>query len=428
MSPAGTLADDGTERGTAAGTRAASRGSTPSAQAHRGTLDGLFSVMARHRGTAVAVQDEGRGITYGAAERYAAQLATALLRAEVQLGDPVLLHCTDHVQFLVAQLAVLKLGAVCVPVPRDADRAALQRCAEVSGASLVLCGSALRARWELPALVLDDPAVWSRISRRRPEASLPHSGRTDAAHLLVEHADGTGHLVDHRAWMFSLADRTRRVGPPDRAVAVCGRPGAPEALSAAWWAFSAGVTLSSRPGGVPVAPRTTDHATTAVLRPADYATALDAAVPGAPTRLRTVLLVGEPCPGELVRRHLRMLPRTRLLAEFAPLDGAMPWAAVDHSADGVTTSSLAVVGREVSRVRITIRDAEGHPLEDGRTGAVWASGTALPFDRLRTRGRPEGDLPAPASLTKSPYLGRRNECGALEITGIDPACPGDPPH
>ncbi|MFI2437514.1 AMP-binding protein [Streptomyces sp. NPDC018693] len=417
MRAAATLAKDGTEGITAAGAPAARRGALPAAQGHGGTLDGLFSLMARHRDTGVAVQDEGRSITYGAAERRAAQLATALLRTDVQLGDPVLLHCTDQVQFLVAQLAVLKLGAVCVPVPRDADRATLERCADVSGASLVLCGTALRARWDLPALVLDDPRMWSRISPRRPEASLPHSSRTDAAHLLVEHTDGTGHLVDHRAWLFSLADRTRRIGPPDRAVAVGQQPGAPEALTGAWWAFGAGVTLTSRRGATPVAPRPTDQETTAVLRPADYATALDGAVRGAPTRLRTVLLVGEPCPAELVQRHFEMLPRTRLLAEFAPLDGAMPWAAVDHSADGVTSHAPSVVGGAVSRVRITIRDAEGRTLKDGRTGAIWASGTALPFDRLGTRGLPTGDLPATGSLAESNYLGRWTEGGALEITG-----------
>ncbi|MFE0455559.1 AMP-binding protein [Streptomyces sp. NPDC058914] len=451
MRAAGTLAKDGTEGVTGAGTPTAHRGSSPAAQALAGTLDGLFTMMARHRDTTVAVQEEGRSITYGAAEKRATQLATALLRADVQLGDPVLVHCTDHVQFLVAQLAVLKLGAVCVPVPRDARRATLERCAEVSGASLVLCSTALRARWDLPALVLDDPQVWSRISPWRPEASLPHSGRTDAAHLLVEDAGGTGHLVDHRAWMFSLADRNRRAGRPDRGVVVCQEPGAAQALSGAWWAFSAGATLCSRrfgsgavptpaaAGATPAAFRPMDHATTAVLRPADYATtavlrpadyattavlrpadyasALDGAVPGAPTRLRTVLLVGEPCPNDLVLRHFEVMPRTRLLAEWAPLDGAMPWAAVDCSAHGVTSPSSFVVGDAVSRVRITIRDAKGRTLEDGRTGAIWASGTALPFDRLHTRSRPGGDVPATGSLAESNYLGRWNKAGALEITG-----------
>ncbi|MFI9547452.1 AMP-binding protein [Streptomyces sp. NPDC052016] len=436
MRAAGTLATDGTEGVTGAGTPTARRGSSPAAQAHAGTLDGLFTMMARHRENTVAVQEEGRSVTYGAAEKRAAQLATALLRADVQLGDPVLVHCTDHVQFLVAQLAVLKLGAVCVPVPRDARRAALERCAEVSGASLVLCSTALRARWDLPALVLDDPQVWSRISPRRPEASLPHSSRTDAAHLLVEDAGGTGHLVDHRAWTFSLADRNRRAGRPNRGVVVCQEPGAAQALSGAWWAFSAGATLCSRrlgpgaaatpaaAGATPAAFRPMDHATTAVLRPADYASALGGAVPGAPTRLRTVLLVGEPCPNDLVRRHFEVMPRTRLLAEFAPLDGAMPWAAVDCSAHGVTSPSPCVVGDAVPRVRITIRDAKGRTLEDGRIGAIWASGTALPFDRLHTRGRPGGDVPATGSLAESNYLGRWNKAGALEITGrVTHPCP-----
>ncbi|MGX1882859.1 AMP-binding protein [Streptomyces sp. NPDC055287] len=390
------------------------------------TLDGLFSRAVARRPGAVVVADGRRTLSYEAAEKRSGLLASALLRSGVQLGDPVLVHCTDHAQALVAHLAVLKLGAVCVPVPCGVDDDALRRIVVISGAALVLCSGATRERWTLPAMVLDDARTWARIGPMRVDGSLPRSGLTDAAYLLVEQGDGdgpTGHLVDHRALFLAVSDRIRRAGRPERGVAVGRQPGEARSLAALWWAVGTAGRLYGPPpeaavseaGGLPEA------GSVAVFGPREYAAVLAATRAAATdggrvaTRLGTVLLTGEPCPAELAEQHFDTLPFTRLLSEFSPRDGLMPWTAIEYTS-GAQAPSPLVVGETVSRVRVTIRDAEGHALPSGSPGHIWAAGAALPFDRLRAHSR----VPASrsrGSLADSGYMGRWNSDGVLEVTG-----------
>ncbi|WP_147992584.1 AMP-binding protein [Streptomyces sp. t39] len=401
------------------GGRPASR---PRAAAEPATVDGLFAHAAARRPGEVAVVDGGRPLTYGAAQQNASRLASVMLRYGVQLGDPVLVHTADHAQSLVAQLAVLALGGVCVPVPDPAGERERARIAEMSGATLVLCSGVHRERWPLDAMVLDDARTWARIAPVRVDGSLPRSGPDDVAYLLTERADDggcVGHLVDHRAWLLATGARLRRAGRPGRGVWTGQRPGGARGLAALWWAVSAGSRLNG-----PVAPATgRDHAgAAAVYGPEEYAEFLAGSRHGAPAGPGTALVIGGALPAGLVERHRDVLPYTRLLAEFSPRDGAMPWTAVDCTSAGGSGGSGA--GSAVPRVRVTVRDEEGRPLPAGGTGQIWAAGTALPFDRL-CDGCREPAVGHRGSLTYSGYLGRWDGDGTLEITGR--AAPRTPP-
>ncbi|MFF1274900.1 AMP-binding protein [Streptomyces marokkonensis] len=382
------------------------------------TLDGLFSRSAGRRAGGTAVEDGSRSITYEAAAKRSDRLATAILRSGVQLGDPVLVHCTDHVQSLVAQLAVLKAGGVCVPVPGGAGAGARARTAAVSGAELVLCSGATRAHWRSPAVVLDDERTWARITPLRVDRSLPRSSPTDAAYLIVEQDPAgppTGHLIDHRAWVLALTDRARRAGRADRGVLCPAEPGSPDTLTSMWWSVAAGGTLHGRQAVGGSGLDMSGRAGTAVFTPKTYAAVL-AATPQPQVRgPGTVVLVGEPCPPGLVDRHFALLPRSRLLAEFSPLDGALPWTAVEYVPAVGNRPGGRVVGDASPRVRITIRDSEGRVLPVGSTGEIWASGAALPFDRL---GAPGGGAPTGTPWAVSGYTGHWNDDRLLEVSGL----------
>ncbi|PVE13713.1 AMP-binding protein [Streptomyces scopuliridis] len=389
--------------------------------AHSGTLDGLFSLAAARRPHEIVVADGGRALTYESAESSSGRLASALLRYGVQLGDPVLVHCSDHAQALVAQLAVLKLGGVCVPVPQSVDDASLVRIAGLSGATLVLCSGATKERWPLPAIVLDDERTWAKITHLRVDASLPRSGPADVAYLLTELGadDGvTGHLVDHRAWLFALGARLRRAGRPARGVTASQEVGGARALAAVWWAVAAGSRFHGPrpPGAGEAVSHLRGSGTAAVYGPEEYEAVLTESRPGAEERLGTVLVTGGPLPPGLVERHAELLPFTRLLAEFSPRDGAMPWTAVDCTVGARNAAGRTAMGAAVPRVRVTVRDADGQVLPTGSTGQIWAAGTALPFDRL-CDGCHEPAASHRGSFTDSGYTGRWSESGSLEVVG-----------
>ncbi|GGY75896.1 AMP-binding protein [Streptomyces omiyaensis] len=381
------------------------------------TLDGGFARAALRRPDAVAVQDAGGALTYARADQWAARLASMLMHRGVQLGDPVIVHCDDHRQALVAQLAVLKAGGVCVPAAHGLGPRELRAVGTLSGATTVLCSSSTRAAWGRAhtALALDDPETWRRITAHRLEPSLPLSHPAEAAYLLRAHGGPgapAGHLVDHRAWRLAVAERIRTSGPAPRRVHVTGPPSGPAALSAMWWAFAAGASLRAvPPSGTPAGGDGTPCA--AVLTPEEYATLLDAL----PVRPRLVQLVGGPVPADLVRRHFDVLPHARLRADFAPTDGVLPWTSRELTAPGTAPHTL---GSPVSEVQVRVVDDRGVPLATGRPGELCATGPALPFSTVHGPGHPapaDHDTP----LLRSGVAARRLPDGTLELA--EPAEP-----
>ncbi|MFC4472009.1 AMP-binding protein [Streptomyces xiangluensis] len=380
------------------------------------TLDAMFTRAARRGPARLAVHEELGHLTYGRAETLATQWASALVRSGVQLGDPVIVHCDDHRQSLVAQLAILKAGGVCVPVSREIERPGPERIAAVSGAQAVLCSASTKAAWNSCgrlSLALDDAGTWKKVSALRPDPALPRSAPTDAAYLLISRENGeetSGQLVDHRAWQFALAARIRQAGTAERTVAVCQPPTGALTLSAMWWACASGGTLVPRalaPGGMD----------TAVFSPDEYARVLEtAATASRPAGLRAIVLVGGPFPPDLVERHFTTLPTTRLLAEFAPAGGVMPWTAQELSPPSRSGLPDAGVGSPVPHVHVHIVDPEGHPVPPGRTGEICATGPALPFDSIGIRALDRESLPGGGTLLRSGHLGRWRTDGRVEIT------------
>ncbi|MFJ2767090.1 AMP-binding protein [Streptomyces sp. NPDC087300] len=377
------------------------------------TLDGLFTQTARRRPDGIAVQDARGVLRFATAERRATQLASLLIRNGVQLGDPVIIHCDDHQQALVAQLAVLKAGGVCVPTTHDLGQRELRTAAALSGAQLVLCSRSTHTLWPRghAVLPLDDEQTWRWATAQRSDRALPLSQAREAAYLLISEGspdEPTGQLIDHRAWQLSLGARARAAGPAPRQVFVSGPPAGTSALSGMWWAFTSGGALRTLPRpGSPVVRGGPACAT--VFSPEEY----DAVVDALPVRPRLVQLIGRPAPGPLVARHFEALPGTRLRADFAPAGGVLPWASREFTAQGEARLSAEALGTPVPQVRVHVMDPLGRPAAAGHTGELCAAGSALPFDTIR---RSERALPSwgNAPLLRSGVLGRRTLDGALE--------------
>lgn len=388
------------------------------------TLDAMFAGAARDRPDATAVRVAGGRLTYRGAEQRARQLATLLVRAGLQLSDPVIVHCADHRRSLIAHLAVLKAGGVCVPVPVGTPRTVLSAVAELSGAQAVLCGGDQPAAWKAFGLRLrlDEQDTWQRAESLPADLSLPRSSPIDPAYLLVSRRTGTGHalvseLIDHQAWQLATVARIQRMGAAVHGVEIRQAPGTPVALAAMWWTFASAGTLycGSADGPLTRSPVT-------VLDPREYDRLL---VPGA-IGPRTVLLLGGPCPEPVVERHHEVLPATRLWAEFAPSGGALPWTARElprgQSAPARPSSrsrgrggSLSV-GMPVPGVRVQVLDEAGNQVVPGSAGEVCAVGPALAFDCVSARADDQGAAaPDPGPVIHSGLRGLCGPDGQVEL-------------
>ncbi|MGW5450102.1 AMP-binding protein [Streptomyces asiaticus] len=424
-SPTATLPGGGTHHGSASTAPRPGRPPSPAL-----TLDALFARTARRRPSAIAVREGDGRLTYAEAELRAGQLASALIRAGVQLGDPVIVHCDDHRQSVVAQLAVLKAGGVCVPVSRERPAPETAAVARLSGARDVLRSRSTHGAWNGDGLtlILDDARTWSKLNAVRPDTALPRSGPTDAAYLLVAdgggHApggvSGTGQLVDHHAWQLALSARLRRAGLAERAVAVRQPPTGARSLSAMWWAFACGGTLETRScDGELVRAVLAPRSSTVVFSPEEYPLILEAAAGASrPPGHRATVLVGEPCPRDVIQRHFEVLPGTSLLAEFVPAGGTLPWTVQEFSPGIAECVPPGGVGSPLPHVDVRIIDAAGRALPPGGVGEIRAGGPALPFDSVGVHGiGQEPPAPGTGPFHRSGWLGRWRTDGVVEVTG-----------
>ncbi|MDF2255732.1 AMP-binding protein [Streptantibioticus ferralitis] len=386
------------------------------------SLDELVARWARQRPNRPAAVAGARTLTYAEADRQATLLASALIRNDVQHGEPVIVRTGDRLGTVIAHVAVLRAGAVCVPLPVDRDPC---EAVQLTRARLALCdtpSAAHRVPPGLRALSMDDLLEDGRTGAGGIDRSLPRSGFTDCAYAMVrlgEHGRIHGDLIDHHAWVSATTARISRAGTPAERVLVDGPLCTPTALAGMWWALQSGGTVCLADT---VAHGTADRLaqggfTEALLDPEAYVRALrllDGARPP-----QCVVLTGGPCPPELVARHFGRLPATRLFVEYAPDGGPLPWAAAEvKPGDGEWPDARTGL-LPTTNTQLHVVDEEGHPLGPGLVGEVCADGMALPCDRIAGPAGPaplprfqEGDGPA---VHRSGRLARWRFDGTLEI-------------
>ncbi|MDF3289160.1 AMP-binding protein [Streptomyces silvisoli] len=378
------------------------------------SLDELVARWARQRpNRSIAVAD-GRTLGYAEADRRATRLASALVRGDVQHGEPVLVCTGDGPQTVVAHVAVLRAGAVCVPLPCGAVEQGLREAVRLTRARVALCDRP-PAPSQLPpgmralgvADLLDgdaDPA----------DRSLPRSGFTDCAYLMVRTGeDGRihGDLIDHHAWVSATTGRISRAGVPAERVLVDGPLCAPAALAGMWWALQSGGTVCLADTGAGQWPRR--GFTEALLTPTAYARLLPRLDEARPPRC--VVLTGGPCPPGDQARHFDQLPGTRLFMEYAPDDGPLPWAAAEvKPGDGEWGDPR---GRllPTTDMRLRVADEDGRPLGPGLIGEVCADGMALPCDRIGLAPPSRFEEADGVAVHRSGRQGRWRFDGTLEI-------------
>jgi long-chain acyl-CoA synthetase len=138
---------------------------------------------AAERAEAVAVRFDGRTIDYGTLEDCAARLAGALRHDGVAAADRVALYLPNGTEFVVAYLAIQKLGAIAVSINSSWKQDEVRFALADSGACLAIVDPALEAHVDRPSLpglraVLTTdalPALIDRALDRVPAVDLPAS-------------------------------------------------------------------------------------------------------------------------------------------------------------------------------------------------------------------------------------------------------------
>jgi len=172
-------------------------------------LPGVLEEHARRAGDRTAFQDARRAVTYAALEERTRRLAGHLARLGVRHGDRVALCLGSRVEMMESYLAVLRAGAVGVPLDPRATDAELSYVLDDSGATAVITEEALLPRIARPA---NGPERWTvvvAVTDRLP-------GHAPAGAVLFEALAGTDPGVpprddlglDEPAWILYTSGTT----------------------------------------------------------------------------------------------------------------------------------------------------------------------------------------------------------------------------
>ncbi|GAA2669737.1 MULTISPECIES: AMP-binding protein [Actinosynnema] len=200
--------------GSPAGVLAATRGPGVAEElaAHGNNLAELLRARAVERGWSgrVAFECGAERVAHGEVHERAVRRSAALAALGVRVGDRVVLVLDDDVDFVVLFLAVLRLGAVAVPVNPRLHRGELAACLAGADPALVVrrpqdvAGLAERTPAELdfPA----PPAPAAELPDEHPAYALFTSGTTGASRLCPHaHADPLVHQLAFGGPVLRLA-------------------------------------------------------------------------------------------------------------------------------------------------------------------------------------------------------------------------------
>ncbi|MFP2902228.1 amino acid adenylation domain-containing protein, partial [Corallococcus sp. 4LFB] len=348
----------------------------------------LFEAQAARTPDAVAVESQGRTLTYAQLDRRANQLARHLRGSGVKPGARVALFLERSVEQLIAVLGILKAGAAYVPLDTEWPLERLTFLLEDTGAVRVLTLEALGER--LPATA---PGVlWMDTQAGLLDAeagtALPPALGGDALAYVLYTSGTTGRpkgvCVPHRAIVRLVMGTTfARFGPDEVFLQM-----APLAFDAStfelWGCLLHGgrlVLADPKAASMEELGRTLEahHVTTLWLTSALFEQ-LAATQPEALARVRQVLAGGDVLNPERVREHVT---RAGLLVNgYGPTEGTT-FTTCHVMTDVSQVGAPVSIGRPIANTRAYVLDALLRPVPVGVPGELYLSGDGVAWGYLQ---------------------------------------------
>jgi amino acid adenylation domain-containing protein len=362
------------------------------------TLAGLFEARARQMpgGPAVISAAGERILSYAELDRRASQLAHLLIRHGAGPEQVVALALPRSAEIIVAQLATAKAGAAFLPVdpgyPGERIAFMLADTRPVVTVTRADVAGALAGLDASPLVVLDDPATISALDAMPGHAPPGRRAPALPAHpaYVIFTSGSTGRpkgvVVSHAGLAsFAAAEAEHyQVRPGDR-VLQFSSPSFDASVLELCMSLPAGAALVVPPPGPLLGQQlaevlATGRVTHALIPPAALATVPDAGtVPGEGTEaagtglpdFRTVIVGGEACPADLVRRWA---PGRRMINSYGPTEATVVATWSGPLAPGHQTPPI---GRPIWNTRCYVLDRHLRPAPAGVPGELYIAGLGL---------------------------------------------------
>ncbi|MDY1548713.1 non-ribosomal peptide synthetase [Luteibacter sahnii] len=345
----------------------------------------LHGLVERHAETAPdapALRYRDRCLTYGQLNERANRLAHFLRAQGIGTGERVALCMHRGVEVVTGMLAVLKLGAVYVPVDPTYPEQRLAYLLEDSAPAALLTTASVEP--DLPALgllrtfVLDDTAtsahidgcaasdlVAGDIGGETPAYVIYTSGSTGKPKGVVNVHRGLANLARQQIGLFDPSPGSR--------ILQFSSTSFDASIFEIAMAFAAGATLCLAdaehllPGG-PLQQAIADHAITHLTLPPSVLALLE---PEDLSSVRTLVVAGEVMKAELARRFVR---GRRLFNAYGPSEAtvcASAWQCLPGQADPVP------IGFPLRGTRVHILDRYMQEVPAGAPGELYLGGAGV---------------------------------------------------
>jgi len=341
-----------------------------------------FGEVARETPDAVAIDLQGRTLTFELLDRLSNRAARLLRARGAGPETPVAMVMERSLESVLAFVAVLKAGALLVPVDPEFPEERIAWMLEDSGARLVLT----QQRWmdRLPStfdsIALDAPGALDGFDAAPLETAID----ADSLAYLIYTSGSTGRpkgvAVPHAA-LSCYADSARAQFGVTAADRILHRtPGAFDpAVSEIWLALTAGAAVVVAPPGAHADPAAlareiAERRTTVIdVVPSLLAALLDEPAMRECPALRLVFCGGETLPPALARRAAEVVPHARLVNAYGPTETTITATAqvVDANAD------VVLIGPPAPNVRTYVLDARAEPSPIGVPGSLVVGGAQV---------------------------------------------------
>jgi amino acid adenylation domain-containing protein len=349
------------------------------------SIEAEIAAMARTRPASTAVVAEGRTLSYGELATRAHRLARHLRALGVGPGSFVGLYLDRSVEMIVAIQAVLEAGGAYVPLPpgypaeriafmlADSHAKVLVTRAREASALGPFAGTTVR---------LDaDAAELERLPADAPDWSVP----LDAPAYVIYTSGSTGKpkgvVVTRANLAHSTLARLEYYRREPESYLLLSSFAFDSSVAGIFWTLARGGKLVLPDEGfeaeIPAIARLVreQRVTHLLALPSLWNVMLETQKEDELASLTTVIVAGEACPAELVRRHLAALPDAELYDEYGPTEGTV-WSTVFDCTQPFERLQVPI-GRPVPGAEAYVVDANGELAPIGLVGELWVGGPGI---------------------------------------------------
>jgi amino acid adenylation domain-containing protein len=351
----------------------------------------VFEQQVERTPSAIAVVSDQHRLTYAELNEKANQLARFLLSSGITSGSRVALCLNRSAEVIVSLLAILKTGAVYVPIDPTYPAPRLKYLIQDSAAPVLLTNRTISTK--LPALetnIISLDADWAAIAIE-DATNLPHEGSADDLAYVMYTSGSTGNpkgvLIPQRAVLRLVQNNHFAAFNADEVFLQLAPLSFDASTFEIWGALLNGAQLviasGERVTPEEIGRQIAEHGVTTMWLTAALFHLIVTEYIDILRPLRQLLAGGDSLSLTHVRRVCEALPHTRLINGYGPTENTTFTCCHPITLESTAQGNVPI-GRPIANTRIYLLDARRLPVPVGVAGELYAAGDGLAVGYLNS--------------------------------------------